>query len=127
MLHNDFMFFGACALVAFVAFVLGRSVLRKQDLKHAQEKARIDLKIADDFLAIATTEQKAKAFDLLLEYHTQCSKEYLEEQDMNLIWGTQHRDQICRMTTYLRAVIENHWMIEGDELVMYYDIWEAQE
>jgi hypothetical protein len=85
------------------------------------------LKIADDFLAIATTEQKAKAFDLLLEYHRQCSGEYLEEPDMVLIWGTQHRDQVCRMTTYLRAVIEDHWMIEGDELVMYYDIWEEEE
>lgn len=89
-------------------------------------KRGINLKLADDFLEMATTEQKAKAFDLLLEYHTQCSKEPLGG-DMNLIWGTQHRDQICRMTTYLRAVIEDHWMIEGDELVMYYDIWEEQE
>lgn len=77
------------------------------------------MKDVNDFLATATIKQKAKAFDLLLEYHTQCSK----EPDMVLNWGTQHRDQICRMTTYLRAVMEDHWMIEGDELVMYYDIW----
>ena len=83
------------------------------------------MKVADEFLEMATTEHKAKAFDLLLTYHTQCSKEPLGG-DMDLIWGTLHKDQICRMTTYLRAVIEEHWMIDGDELEMDYTIWEEQ-
>ena len=78
----------------------------------------IDTNQPDYFLAKATIKQKARAFDLLLKYHHQCSTD-----DTNSL----HSDQVCRMTTYLRAVMEHHWMLDGDDLVMYYDIWEGDE
>ena len=67
----------------------------------------------DDYVESATLEEKAKAFDYLLEYHKH-TKDTIQPI---------HHDQVCRMTTYLRAVMEKHWMLDGDDLVMYYDIW----
>ena len=72
----------------------------------------------------ATKEEKAKAFDLLLEYH-------IQTRNATVGWWSAipraiHHDQICRMNTYLKAVQTEHWMIEDEEnLVMFYDAWDA--
>jgi hypothetical protein len=71
----------------------------------------------------ATQEEKARAFDLLLEYHIQSRNDCVGK------WSgfvrAMHDDQIVRMNTYLKAVQTEHWMIEDEEdLVMYYDAWD---
>jgi len=71
----------------------------------------------DEYVSSATVKQKAEAFDYLLTYH-----KHTEDKILPI-----HHDQVSRMTTYLRAVMEHHWMLDGDDLVMYYDIWSEEE
>jgi len=70
----------------------------------------------------ATLEEKARAFDLLLKYHTQTRNNCVGAKSN--IPRMIHHDQISRMRTYLKAVQTEHWMIEDEEdLVMFYDAW----
>ncbi len=72
------------------------------------------------YINSASITEKAKAFEYLLEYHIQ------ESKDKRAIVSLTHKDQVCRMNTYLRAVMENDIMLDC-ELVMNYDIWGEEE
>jgi len=77
----------------------------------------------------ATQKQKAKAFDLLHQYHIQEKLCSLNEGPYApaIMSRIMHLDAGCRMTTYLKAVMTDDIMIDGPELYMDYTIWEPEE
>ncbi len=75
----------------------------------------------DEILSNATQEEKARAFDLLHEYHNQ------EKTSTSPSSELMHHDAAIRMTTYLKAVMTDDAMIWGPDLYMDYTVWDHEE